>query len=242
MKMGILYICLGVVFLTLGIKKLAFTKEHESEKSVSFSSKKSDSSQIESGNKIEIHESFTEQLKSEPAVEKVEQPFIKKEEMSAKDKGNEFESYVADLCKSGGVRVREWHQGTVSPGGVLAENALNPDFFLSIPRSGSSDIEFWLECKYRSHLGDEFSLKESQVNRYKEKQRSSKRKVLVALGIGGKPSKPHDLYVFPVDSMENAAISSADLSGHKVYHHPNLGAIVEAWFRNEVFKKANKKK
>lgn len=241
MKMGIFYICLGILFFVLGISKLSSSESKEKEDVVKVSNENKSHPVKESKPSISTEQSKIE-YSPKPFGQGSKTSVMDKEEQSAKDKGNDFEAYIADLCKSGGVRVREWHQGTVSPGGVLAENALNPDFFLAIPRNGSSDIEFWLECKYRSHLGDAFSLKESQVERYKEKQRSSKRKVLVVLGVGGKPSKPSDLYVFSVDSMENASISSADLASHKIKHHPNMGGIIEAWFINDVFKKARKKK
>lgn len=156
--------------------------------------------------------------------------------------GNDFEGYIADLLKANGIRLKQWNQGTTSPEGAYAENELNPDFLVS-HKSGNIDLEYWIECKYRSSLPKEgFRLEDYQTNRYKKIQGQSKKKILIALGMGGNPSEPETVYIIPLDSL-----TTFKRIGHKYLPHyrlqtprQNLKTHINDWFVNEVFNRDNK--
>ena len=157
--------------------------------------------------------------------------------------GNDFEGYVADILKANGIRLKEWNQGTTSPEGAYAENELNPDFFVS-QNSENKPLEYWVECKFRSKVPEAgFTLEEYQLNRYKSIQGSSKRKILIALGVGGSPKSPSKFYIIPLDTLVRFKRIGPKFLPHYNMTVPrnNLKDHVNDWFVNEVFKK-NKSK
>lgn len=131
-------------------------------------------------------------------------------ELTAKEKGNQFENYIADLFnEKNGFKLLEWNQGSTSPSGNYAENELKPDFHIRRNLIKRKPYTFWLECKYRSNINNGFSLPDYQIKRYQVHQKSTRRKVLIALGVGNTPSSPATLYIIPLDSLhENLSLSS----------------------------------
>ena len=119
----------------------------------------------------------------------------------------------------------------------MGENALRPDFFLSQEINGKP-VQYWVEAKYRSKIGEFFFLQDYQFERYKKHQRESKRKIIIAIGIGGTPSSPHSFYFVPLDILEDGKVSRDVM---KTYFLSNpvrdFPGRMERWFLNEVFKK-----
>lgn len=156
-----------------------------------------------------------------------------------KQTGNDFEGFVADMLKANGIALKEWNQGTTSPEGAYAENELNPDFRV-IQKSERGSLEYWVECKYRSRLQSEgFMLENYQQERYKSIQGKSKRKILIALGVGGSANSPAQFYVIPLDTLVRFKRVGHKFLPHYVLANPrsNLKSHVEDWFYNDVFKK-----
>ncbi len=161
-----------------------------------------------------------------------------------KQKGNSFEGYVADILKGAGITLKKWNQGSTSPGGAYAENELEPDFYVRHV-SGGKDLEYWVECKFRSYVPKEgFTLEQYQLDRYRSIQGSSKRKILVALGLGGDPSKPDRFFLIPLDSIARfKRIPEFYLKGYQLERpESEFGTHVINWFVNEVFAKKRKEK
>ena len=154
--------------------------------------------------------------------------------------GNDFEDYVANIFHKQGLRIKEWNKGSVTDEGAFAENALNPDMFI-VDNSGDQSLEYWIECKFRSSLpAAGFELKEYQLNRYADVQRNSKRKVLVALGLGGSPKDPDSFYIVPIDSLKRFKhIPEKYLTKYVVpYPESSLNKYIRNYFFNDVFKKS----
>lgn len=155
----------------------------------------------------------------------------------SKQKGNDFEGYVADLLKTNSIKISEWNQGATSPGGAYGENELKPDFYVS-HNAGRMTLEYWVECKFRSSIpASGFELKDTQAQRYKELQGTSRKKVLITLGVGGNAGSPDRLYIVPLDSLlrykhipqkylDNYAVSLSEYDKH-----------IREYFFDEVFKK-----
>lgn len=158
-------------------------------------------------------------------------------EQTSKEKGNAFEEYVADILKGCRIRIRQWNQGTLTTKGAMGENALNPDFYVS-QAYGKSEIEYWLECKWRRDINGRFTFPESQIERYRKIERESKRKVFIVFGIGGEPSQPRSVYIMPLDSVKGCIVTSEEM---KPYYHSDpasqLVPRISRYFKEEVFKR-----
>jgi hypothetical protein len=100
--------------------------------------------------------------------------------------------------------------------GVYAESCKNPDLHIS-QTNGSSTIDYYIECKYRSAWKSGLAeIKQYQIDRYKEFQRNEHRKVLFALGVGGKPEAPQTLMIVPLDSIKGAGIKQEWIGKYKI--------------------------
>jgi hypothetical protein len=82
------------------------------------------------------------------------------------------------------------------------ERSMNPDFLFRDKRTGE---EFWIEAKYRNGLfkNDRGQLvceicKPWQLDRYKEVERNTGKKVYICLGIGEDPRYPETVHLIPV--------------------------------------------
>ncbi|MBD5185150.1 MAG: hypothetical protein HDS92_00930 [Bacteroidales bacterium] len=160
----------------------------------------------------------------------------------SKSKGNDFEDYVANILKANSITIKEWNKGTVTYEGAFGENALNPDMF-AVDKETKLGLEYWIECKFRSYLTSEgFKLDEKQLERYKRIQKSSKRKILIALGLGGEASSPERFFIIPLDSLvENKHIQKQNLADYQLYNpKKNLKEHVRNYFFKEVFKNSKK--
>lgn len=176
--------------------------------------------------------------KSEQPKKEESEPNEQKPEQTSKEKGNDFEAYLADIFKANNLAIKEWNQGTVTDNGAMGENALRPDFHIEQPGK-KSNIDYWIEAKWRKRIGENnFTLRSDQLERYKSFQRSQRRKVIICLGVGGTPKEPKAIFVVPVDSMTNEGLSFEDLIAFRV-HNPktNLTSHISDWFFNQVFKK-----
>ena len=135
---------------------------------------------------------------------------------------------------------RQWNQGATSPDGAYAENELNPDFLVA---HRDDKLEYWVECKYRSSIPPKgFDLEEYQMTRYRSIQGKSRKKVLIALGVGGSPSAPQNFYVIPLDSLVRFKRIGPRFLPNYSLGNPRNGfrQHVYDWFHNEVFRKKEK--
>lgn len=163
------------------------------------------------------------------------------EAQDPKQKGNDFEDYVANILKANSIRIKEWNKGTVTDEGAFSENALNPDMFVN-DKEGKVNLKYWIECKYRSSLGKEgFKLENYQVERYSSIQKSSKRKILVAFGLGGSPSNPNEFYLIPLDTLRRFKHIPEKYLSHYSVANPrgNFKRHVRDYFFDDVFKKSS---
>ena len=124
----------------------------------------------------------------------------------SKAKGNAFEDFVVNLLEDWRLKLLDRTQDAVSTAGVVAESCKNPDLHIQQKR-GNGEIDYYIECKYRSNWNNgKVAFKDWQINRYRQFQRDSHRKVLIALGVGGTPSAPETLMIVPLDSVKDNSI------------------------------------
>ncbi len=174
-----------------------------------------------------------------------EEGTIKKEEASNsidanKAKGDAFEDFVVNLLADWRLKLLDRTQDHKSSAGVVAESSKNPDLHVGQKR-GKGEIDYYIECKYRSRWDKGVvNFEEWQLNRYRQFQRSQRRKVMIALGVGGTAASPSTLRLVPLDSIANNSIREIDT---KYAVQPTSSALVEYMDRyfTDVFKTSKRK-
>lgn len=137
-------------------------------------------------------------------------PESAKSEPTPHEKGERFEDFVANIFADWRLKLLERTQDKVSSAGVVAESCKNPDFHVE-QKYGKSQIDYYIECKYRSKWNNGcIAFEEYQIKRYKDFQRKKRRKVLIALGVGGTPDRPEILMLVPLDSIKDNTIRKID--------------------------------
>lgn len=127
--------------------------------------------------------------------------------LSAKEIGDTFEDFVVNLLVDWRLSLLDRTQDRKTSAGVVAESSKNPDLHVRQKR-GKSDIDYYIECKYRSEWENgAVTFEDWQLDRYRQFQRDNHRKVLIALGVGGTPSSPATLRIVPLDSIKGNSIS-----------------------------------
>lgn len=177
------------------------------------------------------------ELQTEPTDPKVES-----KAKTSKEKGDEFEDFTVNLLADWRMKLLRRTQDKMSSGGVVAESCKEPDLHIEQKR-GNSKVDYHLECKYRSKWTDNsVTFEDWQIKRYREFQKTQKRKVLIALGVGGLPSKPQTFMIVPLDSIKDNVIRKIDVGKYAVSPTSDgLAEYIDHYF-DEVFASARGKK
>lgn len=153
-----------------------------------------------------------EKIKSE--LEKVKDPETKLID-KMKEKGDMFEGFVASKFNKKNFKLIEW-AGDKYYNGVFAETTLHPDLKFRFKTIGVEQ-EFSIECKYRSHFTGEcieWAL-EKQMQNYRQYQKEQEIPVFVAIGVGGKPNNPDELFLIPLKHIEENILHQSMLKKYK---------------------------
>lgn len=225
--MGIILIVTGIIAIVAGV--IIISKSKENPKNIV---------QIASVNQAAV----TTQVVLDPVAEPKEGLVTADPKAaSAKEKGDAFEDFVVNLLADWRLKLLDRTQDKVSSAGVVAESCKNPDLQVSQKR-GNSDIDYYLECKYRSRWKDgAITIEDWQLDRYRQFQSYNHRKVLFAIGVGGTPSAPASFMLVPLDSVKGNSIKQINT---QFAVEPTSSGLVE-YMNNyflTVFKKARAKK
>lgn len=112
-----------------------------------------------------------------------------------KDKGNLFEDFVIQYIATNKEiklisKVSDYHKN-----GVSAIENKEPDLKFEY-----KSTKFAVECKWRKDFKNQKITwaKEYQISNYNDFAQKSQQKVFIAIGIGGMPNKPNQLYIVPL--------------------------------------------
>lgn len=139
-------------------------------------------------------------------------------------RGYDFEKFVVrSLCGSNGFRLIKW-RGDKSVDGIFAEDDFKPDLMLSCDMITSGikiNVDFYIECKYRSAWNKVPTFEEKMLRRYAEISRQEKKIVLLVCGVGGSPSSPDHIYVAPVGDFlkKEKDFSKAEVSAENLKNY-----------------------
>lgn len=164
------------------------------------------------------------------------------ETLSAKEKGDLFEDFTVNLLADWRLKLLDRTQDKMSSSGVVAESCKQPDLHVQQKR-GKSNIDYYLECKYRSDwYNGSIIFEDWQIKRYRDFQSDSHRKVIIVLGVGGTPSKPATFMLVPLDSIKDNSIKKAWVSSYAI--QPNTESLINYMdnYFSDVFASSRKKR
>lgn len=112
-------------------------------------------------------------------------------------KGRIFEEFIVSLCfDKSRFRLLAWRGDKIS-GNTYALDTLMPDLHIRHFIDGST-VEYYIECKYRTTLTDDTLDLSSQLGRYRRMSSAkTNSELFLAIGLGGTPSNPDELYIIP---------------------------------------------
>ena len=118
-------------------------------------------------------------------------------------KGNRFEKFVSDeIFIDKLYDLVEMTRDFTSNSDRFEERSMSPDFLFRDKRTGE---EFWIEAKYRkgcfkNNKGQVVCeiCRRDQLDRYREKEEISGKKVYICLGLGKDPLHPETVHLIPV--------------------------------------------
>ena len=132
------------------------------------------------------------------------------------EKGVLFEKYIVGRFGSKYWTIKEW-RGDKGVNGRYSESNMNPDLEM---RLSFKDKEYVIavECKWRksSYEGKVKWSYPDQLKRYKEYARKNNIPVFVALGIGGLPSSPSELYLIPLKDLSSPTVTLSEISKYRM--------------------------
>lgn len=140
-------------------------------------------------------------------------------ELTSKEKGDLFEYYVVSLLPKN-YKIEHWRSDKIFDGRWAVSNSY-PDLELNRYQDckhEGSPFTFSIECKYRSSFSKsgEITLgEEYQIRNYKKYAQKKKQKVFIALGTDGKPNEPNEVYLIPLNVIEQNTISRNDIRQFK---------------------------
>lgn len=109
--------------------------------------------------------------------------------------GRMFEGFVAGLCADKShTRLIAW-RGDKTSGEVFPLENLLPDLHIR-HRFGNVEVDYLVECKYRSAWGDGIDLS-GHYFRYHNAAADRSVELFFAIGVGGSPSAPDDFFLIP---------------------------------------------
>ena len=132
-----------------------------------------------------------------------------------KQKGDDFEKYIVQKFSKNYFSIVEW-TGDKYVEGMYAKSNTNPDLTLKF-KMKDIETEFAVECKYRSDYyknGVEWC-SEQQLKNYKTFATSKEIAVFVAIGMGGVPTAPEELFIIPLTELMSNFVDKSFLNKYK---------------------------
>ena len=150
----------------------------------------------------------------------VDQPAVVSEpeasEATAEKKGKAFEDYIVRLLNKSNNMTLQRRNADRLVDGTLDKGSLDPDLLVELKLERKS-FRFAIECKWRSSAdanGEVAWSNRAQRERYIRYARKNDLVVFVALGIGGDPGKPDQLYIIPIDKLASHTCNLGDFAGY----------------------------
>ena len=127
----------------------------------------------------------------------------KEEEISGFDKGHLFEDFIVTLFNRKKFSLLEWRSDKRASNGVYPLSCSFPDLEFIYSR-GKYKHHFAVECKWRKQFfhGKIAWADKRQIEIYNGFQYQNAISVYVAIGVGGTPANPQELFISPLDHIK----------------------------------------
>ncbi len=128
-------------------------------------------------------------------------------------KGLAFEEFVVKRFDPNFFTIKEW-RGDKQVNGVYPESNTYPDLVVNFNyRKEKVNVDFAVECKWRQgFLKNEVEWSYAQqIERYNQFSREKNLSVFVAMGIGGEPDAPEQMYIVPLEKLQKPSVSFDEL-------------------------------
>lgn len=135
------------------------------------------------------------------------------QENSSRQKGLAFEKYITTLLpKHQGFQLVHWRSDKYNKG-VYALSSKWPDLEYQY-RQANAGFDFAIECKWRSAFyREQIQLcEEHQLKNYQQFSHNKLMPVYIALGVGGIPAKPAELYIIPLETLTTNHVNRHEIS------------------------------
>lgn len=115
--------------------------------------------------------------------------------------GRDFEQFVITRFDNREYRLIEWRSDKYIQGWGGPESSRAPDILMEHVASGD---RFSIECKFRSRASGNRLVwaRPDQLESYREYEVAQKIPVYVAIGLGGSPSAPENLFIMKLERMK----------------------------------------
>ena len=112
--------------------------------------------------------------------------------------GHAFEDYIVTLFNKRNFRLLEWRSDKKASNGAYPLNNTLPD--LEFETKARNSYHFAIECKFRKafYYGGVNWASREQILKYQSYQNQNRIQVYVAIGIGGLPTNPEELFITPL--------------------------------------------
>lgn len=129
-------------------------------------------------------------------------------------KGNDFEFFLRKkvFTKEKFDLLMKTHDFHINKNDYV-ESSMYPDYKF---RGKDNKDEFWVEAKYREKLKDDKIewCSKKQFERYREI--GEKEKVKIALGFGGRPKNPKQLFIIPLEEIKYNALYLSTIKEYEI--------------------------
>jgi len=142
---------------------------------------------------------------------KAMQPIPLTQEEINKQKGDAFEAFVVKKFDDKYFKLKEWASDKMVDG-IYPESNQYPDLVYDFIYKDNT-YPLAIECKYRQSYfngGIKFSYPD-QLKRYKSFEKEKVIPVFVVIGVGGRPDSPGDLFIIPLNKLDDVSIDQASL-------------------------------
>ena len=165
------------------------------------------------------YKSNSKQYHSKGGIYTKKRASIKEE---SKAKGNAFEVFIAKSFPKEFYTLKEWRSDKYVDG-LYADSNMYPDLEIEY-KNGSVTARFAIECKFRSNLiNDAIELaKPRQLENYFKYASERCIPVFIAVGLGGNPSIPDEVFIIPLGEVRNNLIRYQELCQYRVNHENYL--------------------
>ncbi len=136
-------------------------------------------------------------------------------------KGDKFEKFVEEVLFPDEDYKLIHKTIKTDLNGRYVESREQPDFHF---QHRNSSHKFWVEAKFRSQLINEkieWASSYSQFRRYKKFQEQIRpEKVFIAIGFGGWPDDPDNVYIAPLDNIQYTGLYPSKLKPYEIRYAP----------------------